>query len=285
MVLIGRGGETMNAFAIIRILIAFALAYAAVSIADKKGYYSKVGFFFYGLICPLIAIIHAGILPDRGDSTKRQYPSKALLFNILAVIFSFYSFWLSGYEMYGEIVWRGLAPFHSVMEALYNLITVMGGLLPLLLLVSLLLGRKYLFSIFVYVAFAIKSFFELIRQIIVMSKEISFLFGYKEFGGVLFHFCSIAGTILVVIAYVELTHIGYKYGVKNERTNLGKLQPIFVLPGLLVLISIVLTLIGNVMANYPIYNNFLALLSQLVIVVPMLIFLGLFYYHDSQEIT
>ena len=98
----------MNAFAIIRILIAFALAYVAVSIADKKGYYSKVGFFFYGLICPLIAIIHAALLPDKTDSTKKQYNSKALIFNVLAVIFSFYGMWAAILVLGALIVVHGL---------------------------------------------------------------------------------------------------------------------------------------------------------------------------------
>ena len=265
----------------ISLAVAFLLAFIAMNIVNNKGYYgAKIGFFFYGLVTPIIALIHANILPDKTDSTKRQFSSKAVLFNVLAEIFSVYGFFASLITSFEAIKMDGLIAFSSVMAALYSIMFILDGILPLLLVISILLIRKYRFSQFVYGGFVLSSVINLVRMMVVLVRNIT-----AESGEIIFYIAFTVGAFMVGLAYVLLFRTVSHYGIKGERLSTGKFKFIFIAPALLIFFSIIVKIIGAIVGKYMILSFISSLRVQLFLTIPTLVFLGLFYLYDSQDIA
>ena len=175
-------------YTLISLAIAFLLAFIAMNIVNKKGYYgAKTGFFLYGLLTPLIAVIHANVLPDKIDSSKRQFSSKALVFNVLAEIFSFYGFLASLITTFRALVMDGLISFSSLSALMYSISSILDGILPILLVIAILLIRNYRFSLFVYGGFVLSSVINLIRLIVVLFIDFPWASSLNEFGYIIFY--------------------------------------------------------------------------------------------------
>ena len=268
---------------IIRIVICLVLASIPLKIFDKKGYYSSFGIFMYGLLAPGLAIVHALILPDTSDSSRKQYKGKIFTYNVLAALASFYPCWIAIYEMMFYIDWKGYATEPGFMAQSYNGCLILSGVLPCFLLLSVILGRMYNYSKFVYGACVINCAIMCIRHGMVFSGDVSFLLKNKVYPVFAYELFNIIGMLMFAIAFVLLIKIAHKYGVKGEKVTEGKMKMKFIAPGLVALFGNIVLLIGSVLGGYFYDDLATKIILWFVFMFPAILFIGLFYYYDSME--
>ncbi|MBR4832194.1 MAG: hypothetical protein IKZ97_06175, partial [Butyrivibrio sp.] len=136
---------------------------------------------------------------------------------------------------------------------------------------------------FVYAVYIISSVLVMISDIMGLSKDFSHILKLQVYGELFFQIALILGAALMGFAYYVLIRIVSKYGIKNERITYEKPVPFFILPAGLMLISVLIRIIGCVVGGYFRSEMLFSLIPIIILTVPALLFIGLFYYHDSIE--
>lgn len=245
-------------FSVFFFLIAIGFGVFTAKIADSKGY-SKIGFFIYGIMSPIISIIHCSILPDRTSGEKGQYTDKALRYNILSVL-------AFGYSIVGIILSMAL----TYCKFSYIIITYA---LFVLMLVSILLGRKYKFSIIVYAACAIQALVGLIDVLGMKNEFGSDYSNYIDY--------SIKTSIFSILYYLIFIYIAYTYGIKGKKNRIGTFNALFILPAILKFAELIITMHSIFTMGKESFVN-PGNLFELIFSFVAFIFLGLFYLEDSR---
>lgn len=129
----------------IAIAVTLLLAFFTFNIAKKKGY-NIVFFLIYSIFAPGFSLLHVISLPDKSDTTKRMYSSKALVFNALAVIFFANSFFLSVQHMMLRLEYS-IRDGYGMYETANEIMQVV----LMLFLAVLIYGKKiYFFTGYIY---------------------------------------------------------------------------------------------------------------------------------------
>ncbi|WP_022765117.1 hypothetical protein [Butyrivibrio sp. XPD2006] len=92
----------MNISSIIALIFLLILAVIPAVIASKK-YYSGVGFYIYGVLGFLPALIHVLCLPDRSKGDLRKASAGSIVWGALAGIFTMYKVLIDFVEMLSDI--------------------------------------------------------------------------------------------------------------------------------------------------------------------------------------
>ncbi len=252
----------METSSIISIIVGLGLAFIPAAIAGKKGY-NKVGFYFYGLFALIPSIIHAAIVPDKADTTRRGYKGNALKYSAIAVIA------LNLYFLMALV-----SAFISYMN--YRITPPFTQLIVFFLMASIILGRKYKYSIGVYAAYIVLNVIDIFRGAIDVVKYIDDPYTYDYTVPVLIsHF-------IAVIAFAVLIYIAYRYGLKGEKLLPSKFKPVFILPAILNLCGYAISLYGyhNELMYY--WMNFIPAAISYVFGTCLYLFIGLFYLEDCK---
>lgn len=93
---------------IIALIVVLALAAIPAVIASKK-YYSAVGFYIYGVLAFLPALIHVICLPDQSKSYARRTSAGVIVLGAFTGIVSMYSVLTSFAMMISDIEFRGFS--------------------------------------------------------------------------------------------------------------------------------------------------------------------------------
>lgn len=253
----------MEVSRIVTLVLAFVLAFIPAGIADRKGY-NKVGFYFYGLFMFLPALIHALVIPDHIDQSKKPYRGNTLKYNILAVVFLWLNFLFT--------MTSNFTSFYAFpMETLLSLV------FGFALVISAIVGRRYIFSILVYA-----------YNVIAMGYKLWLDFQSIDGGEFAFYntkvtYPSMISNGFMALVYIVLIIIAVKFGVNKNVSKENDNKIIFVLPALLAAISCV----GIVMIFINGYYTSIVYVVFSVIAmagfVLGVLFLGLFYREDSRE--
>ena len=257
----------------IAIAVTLLLAFFTFNIAKKKGY-NIVFFFIYSIFAPGFSLLHVIALPDKADTTKRMYSSKALVFNTLAVTLFAYLFWVGVYLFiisFNYYINGGTSLFDAGFS-------IMNILLLLLLVISIILGRKNGFSLSVHIAY----FMYYIGEVTVMITRI---LNYRVKDDLSYDCFMIAGEVVAACVYIASAYIIDKYGIKSQHPSGKKDILFFILPALLCLLSRAIIICGvniclSIPGGYP--GNIFSLCIMLGMPFIQFLFLGLFYYEDSK---
>lgn len=257
----------------IAIAVTLLLAFFTFNIAKKKGY-NMVFFLIYSIFAPGFSLLHVISLPDKSDTTKRMYSSKALVFNALAVVLFAYLFWV-----YIFLFIMNLKYYINGGMGLFDAgFGIMNILLLLLLVISIILGRRNVFSLTVHIAY----FMYYIGEVTVMITRI-LNDGVK---GDLFYDCfMIAGEVMTACVSIASAYIVDKYGIKSQHPSGKKDILFFILPALLCLLSKAIIVCGvNICLSIPGWypGNIFSLCIMLGMPFIQYLCLGLFYYEDSK---
>ena len=79
--------------------------------------------------------------------------------------------------------------------------------------------------------------------------------------------------------------IVFKYCIKGEGLGSGKAKAKFIVPGLMVLVGNVFKFLGGVVGTYLGSGMGESIIMQLIFTAPAILFIGLFYFYDSQDIA
>ena len=249
----------MNFSSIIILIVGAALAFIPAKIASDKGY-SKGGFFAYGLFFFLPALIHALTLPSRQDPTKKQFSPRALKCLIAATILLQLNFIID----FGNSV----ASYFAISNV--GVLSVIFTLMKIVLLISVILGRKYILSMVICGLYAASGVHNIIYSVIEGIK-----YAGEDYAKT---YAFMAGAaVFSTLAYALLFFVVYKYAFKANEYTGSKPKILFYAPAVLLLISGVL----NYM-SYPYMASYTAVLTIIVLVLYFLsfFFLGRFYYED-----
>ena len=245
----------MNISNIIVLIVGAALAFIPVKIAGDKGY-SKGGFFAYGLFFFIPALIQALMLPSRQDPTKKQFSPRALKYLITATVLLQLNII---FDMGNHINISNL-----------RLASIVPALMKIVLFISVILGRKYIFSMVIYALYAVYEFCETIFCVVEGIK-------YAEKGFTrLFAFLGVE-VFFSALAYALLVFVVFKYAYKADEHIESKPKILFYAPSILFLVSGIVNFIGS-----PYLTVYTAVMLIIVMVLYFLsfLFLGRFYYED-----
>ena len=252
----------MQASSIVTLVVAIGLGFIPASIAGKKGY-SKVGFYFYSLFMFLPALVHALVIPDKLDQTKRQYRGKELTVNILAAVFLHVNMWIS-------LMASTVSGYMDPMRLLKPL-----GL-GLLLVFAVIFARQYIFSILVYALNLCIGVYDLIVEFRYLSNPNDRLIVWF----------SIATLVFNALVYVALIYIAVKYGKKGEKLVNKSIKPVFLLPALFVLASGLCIVAMDFSLGYLGYmTNYVGVVFEVMRMIAGtlgFLLLGVYYYEDCR---
>ena len=241
--------------------VGVAIAFIPSKIAGDKGY-SKVGFYAYGLFFFLPALIQVLTLPSRQDPTKKQFSPRGLKYLITATIMLQL---VILYDLYRFVIYLPITKgTGALLSAVYELFTVA-------LLISVILGRKYIFSMVVYALFAARGIYGLICNVIDSI-------GYKGEDYASAYLFSAGEALLSILAFALLFFIVYKYGYKADAAIESKPKLLFYAPAIIILAEGILNFF-----TYPYVPINIRVLLSIVYVFYFLsiFFLGKFYYEDN----
>ncbi len=248
---------------LISLAVSIILAIVTGSMAEKKGY-SRAGFTVYGFFLFLPALIHVWLLPDKNDPNRKQYKGKALACSITATVTLVYA-----------TVIGALYDFSWMWKALFGGANKYVPYLLLLLIVAAMLGRKYVYSIVVYVlAFGLYLLnITLITVQMATSGHALFLQYYRD-----------RATTVSVIAVTGIVYgivLTLKYGIKKQTHPAGQGAFQCALPALILAVSFA---VDNILSRryFDIFSLVVTLLVEVLIVVAVFC-LGRFLYEESAE--
>ncbi|MBO4458227.1 MAG: hypothetical protein J5802_10950 [Butyrivibrio sp.] len=250
------------------------LAFITFKIAKKKGY-NIIFFLIYSILAPGFSLLHVSHLPDKSDTTKRMFSSKALVFNALAVIIFANSFFLSVQQM----VLRLEYSMHGGFGMNETANEVRQVVLMLFLAVSITMARKYIFSLVIYTNVILNSIVELIfgGAYFLYEEEIRYL---------AYHISLIIAEVMVFAAHVVLIYIVNKFGLKACQSKGKKNIPVFMLPAIFMVINAIICAAGRYY-SFPEpgsrIDEILMYCRSDGILFLKYLFLGLFYYEDSKD--
>ena len=249
----------MNTSSIIALIVGVALAFIPAKIAGDKGY-SKGGFFAYGVFFFLPALIHALTLPSRQDPTKKQFSPRALKYLIAATILFQLNFILD--------LGNSVASYYAISNV--GALPIILTLLKIVLLISVILGRKYILSMVVYGLYVAIGVYNIIYSVIEGIK-------YAGEGYASIYAFMAGAEVVSTLAYAILTFVVYKYAYKADEYTESKPRILFYAPSLLLLISGILDYM-----SYPYMASYTAVLTIIVLALYILsfFFLGKFYNED-----
>ena len=109
-------------YSIIVLIVALALGIIPAVIASKK-YYNSVGFYIYGVIGFLPALIHTILLPDQSNGNNtRKASTGAIVTAAFAGVFTIYLALMQGFDVIENITWSGLG-FYRFVEGFFGIAT------------------------------------------------------------------------------------------------------------------------------------------------------------------
>ena len=254
---------TPNEIIILILLAALTVgcAFGAAYTAGKKGY-NKAFFFVYGLFAQYYALIHSSIMPDRMNNNIKAYNKKAITFSALAV---------------SAFVWNTRIFINSdyLTEGGFYLFGEM--LLSLFLIISIMLGRHYRFSIGVYAAFIVLNLLFLLSYIPVIKSD-----NESEYYHLISKIFEGSSFLLIMIAFAVLLYIAIRYGTKFSANNgIRKFTPVFILPSVFIFLRSAMSFL----IDYWGFAYGTALVKdacEIVVSTAAFLFLGLFYYEDAK---
>ena len=248
---------------IVPIIISLALAFIPGLIAGKKGY-SRVGFTVYGFFLILPALIHALIIPDVADSTRKQYKGKSLTCSVIATVVFAYAGVIGG--LFGfDWIWRFLFAFGDEIIIFF---------IPFLVIAALL-GNKYVYSIIVYYSFIGLHLYNLLRRFaqIFEGRYI------KTFTAIILRSLVVSSISIAAIIIGIILTVGY--GIQGRKLAPGKGKLIFALPAILQLVSFV---VDNIMSRryFELFDLIITIVIEILMVVGIYA-LGRFLYEEAKE--
>ena len=254
----------------ITLIVAICMGLITASIADRKGY-SKKGFYWYGFFVFIPALIHSLLLPNKLDTTKKQYQGKTLGYCVTSVVCLWFLFIFSFYQ----IIISGQIYRLNLLSNIDMLLSFsMGIVMPILLMVSAMLARKYKYSIVVYAIEAVYA----VRGVIYILINLA---GLGKGTPTVLTYGYLVADVFTAVAYGMLILFAHKYGVKSEKLA-GSGAFLFVIPGFAVLISKLIPIV--MMFQLQFYNEIeLALqIAQALIAFVAVLFIGLFYQEEAK---
>ena len=257
----------------IAIAVTLLLAFFTFNIAKKKGY-NIVFFLIYSIFAPGFSLLHVIVFPDKSDTAKRMYSSKALVFNALAVIFFANSFFLSVQHMMLRLEYSirdGYGMYETANE-------IMQVVLMLFLAALITMGRRYIFSLVIYTNVVLNSLGDMIIWIgyILYEEEKRYL-GYN--------ISLMIAEIMNFAAHIVLIYIVNKFGVKACQSKGKKNIPVFMLPAIFMLLNAIIGALGRYFSFPELGSRIDEILMYCKtggIFFLKYLFLGLFYYEDSK---
>lgn len=251
----------MNLTSIIVFILKIVLAFIPMSIAGKKDY-NKAGFYVYGFILFIPALIHALILPDKKDTVKRAYSKKAVVFSIIASALFYY-------QLLNFIVFPKYFPqYHSRLmweDIVFGVI----------LWISVYALRNRELCSLAYIVGIHESLFSIVNYIYLLTLYDGLSESKERYP------LYMLLAVIRLLSYSSMIYVLVVYSKKKKGAgeSLSKLP--FILPSFLYLLSTVWSLVINTSSDvfYIIYNVYIG-----SFMIMGMLFVGLFYYEDSKTI-
>lgn len=255
---------------IIAVLIYVIAAFIPARIASKKGYNALL-FYIYGLLIFVIALLHSIILKDKSKTADKAYSNKAIIFSVLSVIFYYY-----------YMLMMVMLSFSTDYVGVTAVLFIIAGKIPMLLfLISLVLARKYYYSIAIYVI-------NIVNIIVsVCNLKNTYIYWISQ-GQILKMVTDLVCKILGLTAMIILIAVVLKYMIGRSELKPGY-GFIFIMPMIIEFLATIISwsnssFIFEIVKTASGYTmHYLPLVIGEVLYILAILFLGLFYMEDADK--